>query len=146
MVLWRRGVVFDKRQGVFLSVGGGGVCIKRLCYSPQSMRVFDPPVEEDGHWVKRSDFTGNKSFGNFFCHNPGCKKKWWRSAHAFKDFCQKCSSCDVRCRAAYFWVNEHPKDFERGASATPDTDKEHLKHLCGACAAGVCTISRDCGQ
>ena len=113
------------------------------------MRVFDPPVEEDGHWVKRSDFTGNKSFGNFFCHNPGCKKKWWRSAHAFKDFYQKCSSCDVRCRAAYFWVNEHPKDSERGASERPDTDKEHKEHLwqlCGACAAGVCTFPRDCGQ
>jgi len=106
-----------------------------------SGRTLDPeklshPVDDDGEWVLRDDFTGRKSFGYFQCN---CAKEW-QSAHAYKEFNQDCQSCETGSLPLFMWRNftrragYHEEESERSDLGHHDSER------CGACRAGVCSF------
>eukprot|EP00740_Mantoniella_antarctica_P014135 CAMPEP_0181368620 /NCGR_PEP_ID=MMETSP1106-20121128/12215_1 /TAXON_ID=81844 /ORGANISM="Mantoniella antarctica, Strain SL-175" /LENGTH=260 /DNA_ID=CAMNT_0023484809 /DNA_START=560 /DNA_END=1342 /DNA_ORIENTATION=+ len=110
-------------------------------------RTLNPPFPNaSGSWVPREDFTGQKSFGFFTC---GSCNKDWSSAHSYKLYTQQCKVCACEAYPTQMWHNDDTA--ARDSIRYDDNDEEeeykpHLRHLCGACKAGVCTKSERMGS
>ena len=114
-------------------------------WSNDYTRVLDPPFPNaSGKWVRRANFTGQKSFGVFTCGD--CDKDWL-SAHAQVSYTQQCKACKCKAYPSQMWENDGKaksdtdSDDEREGQETP-----HLSHLCGACKAGVCKVFQRLGR
>eukprot|EP00798_Chlamydomonas_sp_ICE-L_P003662 gene3662-13737_t len=66
------------------------------------IRRLQPPVSNEGAWVRREDFRGRKSFGAFKC--PQCRNMW-TSAHAQVEYKQGCKACNCESLPVAMWVN-----------------------------------------
>lgn len=98
-----------------------------------------PPFScAEGYWIIRENFTGEKSFGYFECNRKRCKKKQWKSAHAFKDMKQGCKLCNKESLPVYMWMNK--RDFDREQAPTRPK-VPHDSKRCEACRKGVCKRS-----
>lgn len=94
-----------------------------------------PPLpfeDAEGEWVYTDEFTGRKSFGAYYCHCDA----WWISAHAFPKFRQGCKSCGRYVLPRFMWVNEA---WRNPLERREERDGPHMRALCEACRAGVCT-------
>jgi len=94
-----------------------------------------PPFPDaDGHWAEREEFPSPEysSFGIFVCL-PGCGH-WWRSARAWREHWQQCTSCKNKVKPMCMWINAQRRSSTAPAAATADEDAApHLQHLCGKC-------------
>ena len=111
--------------------------------STLTVDVLKPPVDAEGEWVPRDEFSGKKSFGAFQCSRRagGCQE-FWVSAHAQPKYTQACRSCGDKCFPAFLWQNKHKYTDKDDKEGIRDNNKPHLARLCEACRHGDCSAGR----
>lgn len=107
-------------------------------YCHTNMPIPRAPVPSGGHWVRRCDFTGRKSFGFFHCSKPKCKNRW-RSAHAQPKYSQGCKRCNTMSHPYWLWVNAFGRRRDDDSDESEEEGDPHDHDRCEACAHGDCT-------
>ena len=104
-----------------------------------------PPFEDaQGRWVETRHFPSKgSSFGLYECRR--CRQKQtprqcrqWGSAYALARYTQQCKTCNTARRPDVMWLNSGARQAKDEDEDEDDNGKPHLRHLCAACAAGVC--------
>jgi hypothetical protein len=96
-----------------------------------------PSNQNNGIWIKSSEYKSFGSFECFECSNIKCKKnkkfKEWISAYANSKYTQQCTQCKNAYFPKFMWINHTYKEQD-----DKEDNKEHLSHLCGACRCNDC--------
>lgn len=129
---WEGLAIAKNRKGKKKKLDWGNDSWDSAGWGNNEPRMPDPPVDGDGEWVHRENFTGNKSFGFFVC---SCGRSW-TTAHCYKIYKQGCQGCEEESLAYYMWQNHGAQ--KRREDRDDIEEKPHDESRCEACRLGKC--------
>lgn len=118
-------------QEMVLVEGSSRRFVAPTASKPEGRPPTEPPRDGlHGEWVRPEEFDLKKSFGWFQCRQ--CRR-WWDSAHSWKDFTQDCQRCEQAEYPVWMWVNYNPIDPSDRGRPTEKSNKPHDQARCGRC-------------